>query len=59
LQAREARRSREASNGFTLAFEFAPETAAVPEPATWAFLLTGFAGLGYAGYRRARELRAA
>jgi hypothetical protein len=30
----------------------------VPEPATWAMMLLGFAGLGYAGYRRARELRA-
>ncbi len=29
-------------------------TAAVPEPSTWAMLLLGFAGLGYAGYRRAR-----
>jgi hypothetical protein len=27
---------------------------AVPEPSTWAMLLIGFAGLGYAGYRRAR-----
>jgi hypothetical protein len=26
---------------------------AVPEPSTWAMLLIGFAGLGYAGYRRA------
>jgi phospholipase/lecithinase/hemolysin len=25
---------------------------AVPEPSTWAMLLLGFAGLGYAGYRR-------
>jgi PEP-CTERM motif len=33
-------------------------TAAVPEPATWAMLLLGFAGIGFAGYRRARELRA-
>jgi len=24
---------------------------AVPEPSTWAMLLLGFAGLGYAGYR--------
>ena len=30
-----------------------PEPSAVPEPSTWAMLLLGFAGLGYAGYRRA------
>jgi hypothetical protein len=28
---------------------------AVPESSTWAMLLLGFAGLGYAGYRRARR----
>lgn len=27
----------------------------VPEPATWAMMLTAFAGLGYAGYRRSRK----
>jgi hypothetical protein len=32
---------------------------AVPESSTWAMLLLGFAGLGYAGYRRARAARAA
>jgi PEP-CTERM motif len=32
---------------------------AVPEPSTWAMMLLGFAGLGYAGYRRAKEPRAA
>ena len=32
---------------------------AVPEPSTWAMMLLGFAGLGYAGYRRASSLRAA
>jgi hypothetical protein len=27
--------------------------SSVPEPSTWAMMLLGFAGLGYAGYRRA------
>jgi PEP-CTERM motif len=27
----------------------------VPEPSTWAMLLLGFAGLGYAGYRRSKR----
>jgi hypothetical protein len=31
---------------------------AVPEPSTWAMMLIGFAGLGYAGYRKARTSRA-
>ena len=26
----------------------------VPEPSTWAMLVVGFAGLGYAGWRRAK-----
>jgi hypothetical protein len=30
-------------------------TAAVPEPSTWAMMLVGFAGLGYAGWRRSRK----
>jgi hypothetical protein len=29
--------------------------SAVPEPTTWAMLLIGFAGLGFAGYRTARR----
>jgi PEP-CTERM motif len=34
-----------------------PSTApTVPEPSTWAMMLLGFAGLGYAGYRRSRRL---
>jgi hypothetical protein len=36
-----------------------PPPAPVPEPSTWAMMLLGFAGLGYAGYRKAREPRAA
>jgi hypothetical protein len=28
---------------------------AVPEPSTWAMMLLGFLGLGYAGYRRTRK----
>ena len=28
---------------------------AVPEPSTWAMMLLGFAGLGYAGFRKARS----
>ena len=31
----------------------------VPEASAWAMMLVGFAGLGFAGYRRAREKRAA
>jgi hypothetical protein len=31
----------------------------VPEPSTWAMMLLGFAGLGFAGYRRARMARPA
>ena len=31
----------------------------VPEPSTWAMMLLGFAGVGFAGYRRARRSRAA
>ena len=31
----------------------------VPEPSTWAMMLVGFAGLGYAGYRRPERAAAA
>jgi PEP-CTERM motif len=33
--------------------------ALVPEPSTWAMMLLGFAGLGFAGYRQARKARPA
>ena len=39
--------------GFGFAYDLAP--SAVPEPSTWAMMLLGFAGLGYAGYRRTRS----
>ena len=31
--------------------------AAVPEPSTWALMLIGFAGVGYAGYRKTMKSR--
>ena len=31
----------------------------VPEPSTWAMMLLGFVGLGYAGFRRTRKVRVA
>ena len=40
------------SGGF--GFDFALG-GAVPEPSTWAMMLIGFAGLGFAGYRRAEN----
>jgi hypothetical protein len=36
---------------------FSLQGAVVPEPSTWAMMLIGFAGLGYAVYRGARESR--
>jgi PEP-CTERM motif len=30
-----------------------PTPPGTPEPSTWAMMLLGFAGLGFAGYRRA------
>jgi PEP-CTERM motif len=39
----------------TLSFDFS--AFVVPEPSTWAMLLLGFAGLGFAGYRRMRRAK--
>jgi hypothetical protein len=38
---------------------FSTAAGAVPEPSTWAMMLIGFAGIGYAGYRSARKTRLA
>jgi hypothetical protein len=34
-----------------------PSAGAIPEPSTWAMILLGFAGLGFAGYRKAKSER--
>jgi outer membrane lipase/esterase len=42
--------------GHLLAAEFALDALnTVPEPSTWVMMLVGFAGLGFAGYRRSRK----
>jgi PEP-CTERM motif len=32
---------------------------AIPEPSTWALMVVGFAGLGYAGFKRSRKAQLA
>jgi PEP-CTERM motif len=49
-----------ANPGYTLVFSPGfVVSPSVPEPSTWAMLLVGFAGLGYAGWRRGRRAAAA
>jgi len=36
-------------------FRFVQVSGAIPEPSTWAMMLLGFAGLGYAGWRKVRQ----
>jgi hypothetical protein len=40
------------ADGFRVSFESDFEASTIPEPSTWAMLLLGFAGLGFAGWRR-------
>jgi hypothetical protein len=40
--------------GYSVYESAPPFMPGVPEPSTWAMMVLGFAGLGYAGYRRAR-----
>ena len=35
-------------------YDLVGEIEAAPEPSTWAMMLLGFAGLGFAGYRKTR-----
>jgi hypothetical protein len=44
-----------ASTGGTEPFETFTVSSGVPEPATWAMMLVGFAGLGVAAHRRGRK----
>ncbi|MGC2785388.1 MAG: PEP-CTERM sorting domain-containing protein [Roseiarcus sp.] len=36
-----------------------PITASIPEPSTWCLMLLGFAGLGFAGYRKVKTWKTA
>jgi PEP-CTERM motif len=41
----------------TVEIAFGPGSLPVPEPSTWAMMMLGFAGLGFAGFRSARARR--
>ena len=45
------------ANSTTNAFEF-DMGSSVPEPSTWAMMMLGFVGLGYAAFRRSAKSRA-
>ena len=40
------------TDAVTLGLVSGSSVTGVPEPSTWAMMLLGFAGLGYAGFRR-------
>jgi hypothetical protein len=46
-------------NNATFAVDNIVLSSAIPEPSTWAMMLLGFAGLGYAGFRRTSKPRLA
>jgi hypothetical protein len=41
----------------TITYNFTPAVPTIPEPSTWAMMLMGFAGLGYAALRRKAAVR--
>ena len=43
-------------DGPQLGLRYGGVAFAAPEPSTWAMMLLGFAGLGFAGYRRAKPV---
>jgi hypothetical protein len=45
--------------GYEMAFQTFVQPSAVPELSTWAMMMIGFAGLGFAGHRKARTGRTA
>ena len=47
------------TNGGAGSVTVTPITGSTPEPATWAMMLAGFAGLGILGYRRTVKARVA
>ena len=45
--------------GSPFTFTLRRDAVPLPEPSTWAMMALGFAGLGFAGYRRARRTEVA
>jgi hypothetical protein len=43
------------ANGAELLFYSDPSLTSIPEPSTWAMMVLGFAGLGFAGYRARKQ----